>query len=117
MFQLVVANSPNFFGKGGLLTGRLVTTRDMSKCTYMFHVEPGKITYAGTYTIYSDMTAVDRTFTGSQTADSHPGEHGEREPTITYKMDVEAAQMALKNFKGANVEMVSREPEQLTFAQ
>jgi hypothetical protein len=117
IFQLVVANSPTFFGKGGLLSGRLVTSRDMSKGTYMFHVESGKITYAGTYIIFSDMTAVDRTLNGAQTADSHPGEHGEPEPTVTYEMDVGAAQMALKSFKGANVEMVSSKPEQVTFAQ
>ena len=115
IFQLIVANSPTFFGKGGLLTGRLVTQRDMSKGTYMFHVEAGKITYAGTYTIFADMNNVDRAFNGGQTPDSHPGEHGEAEPTITYKMDVAAAQTALKSFKGVDVDMISPEPQQVTF--
>ena len=81
----------------------------------MFHIEPGKITYAGTYVVYADMDAVDMTFAGTQTADSHPGEHGEAEPTVTLKMDIDGAKRALAALKDVNGEMIAPEPTPVTF--
>ena len=66
----------------------------LGKGTYMFHIDPGKVTYVGDYYIKSDMA------TGTA-----PGNNGGFEPVINSRMDFEAARKALQSFKGITAEL------------
>lgn len=76
----------------------------LSNGTYMFHVVPGKVTYAGDYLIRRT-PLVDNEFQGA----------GTPAPTITYNSDIADAQDALKQFKGITAELVTPKPKFVTF--
>lgn len=105
LYNFIVSNSPRFFGKGGALAGhRVAASRDMSKGTYVFHVNPGKFTYVGTFVVNADVEAMINT----------DGQGGS-EPTFTYRMDTDATKDALKDFKRFPTDLASSEPVPTTF--
>ncbi len=113
LYKLIIQADPSF---GGMLTGQRATSeRDMSKGTYVFHVSPGKFTYVGTYVVNADLSTVH----GTPFQPDHPGspigEHGESQPTISYRMDLAATETAIKDFKGFPTELVPSEPSATTF--
>jgi hypothetical protein len=113
LYKLIVQGAPSF---GGALTGqRAATERDMSKGTYVFHVSPGKFTYGGTYVVDADLGTVHGTPFETHHPESHIGEHGESEPSISYRMDLAATEAATKDFKGFPTELVPSEPSATTF--
>ena len=113
LYKLIVQENPSF---GGFLTGQRATTeRDLSKGTYFFHVSPGKFTYGGTYVVNADLSTVHGTPGQTNHPESHIGEHGEAEPTVTYRMDLAATEAAIKDFKGFPTELVPSEPSATTF--
>jgi hypothetical protein len=114
LYMLSIQADPSF---GGALTGQRATSkRDMSKGTFFFHVSPGKFTYGGTYVVHADLSGVTGTPFQPDHPGSHIGEHGESEPTITYRMDLAATEAAIKDFKGFPTELVPSEPSATTFA-
>lgn len=76
----------------------------LSNGTYMFHIDPGKVTYVGDYYIKSDMT------TGTA-----QGNNGGFEPVIGSRTDVDAAREALQNFKGITAEMAISNSKRVQF--
>ncbi len=78
----------------------------LSKGTFMFHIDAGKVTYVGDYLIKNDMT------TGTS-----PGINGGFEPIIGSKMNVDAARKALQSFKGITAEMVVSNSTRVQFIE
>jgi hypothetical protein len=105
LYNFIVSNSPRFFGKGGALAGhRVAASRDMSKGTFVFHVNPGRFTYVGTVVVNADVENMLNT-------DRQAG----FEPTFTYRLDLDATKEALKDFKGFPTDLVSSKPAPATF--